>query len=259
VIVSHAVRNALLPVVTILGRSTGRLLGGSVSLRVGLVEVGIAILIGVPLGLLSGYFGGPIDELIMRVMDGLIAFPSLILALAIVAALGSSALNVMIAIGITTLPVYARLVRAEVLSLKAHDFVLAARSIGATDLRVMLRRIWPNATATVIVQGSLGMGFAILAEAGLSFLGIGVSLATPTWGGMLQQGFPFIHINPWLPIVPGLAIFLVVLSFNFLGGGAQRDPRASYRSVPGAPRHLGSNLSGWCSCPLIPTCIGPRQ
>jgi peptide/nickel transport system permease protein len=201
--------------------------GSRVSVQVGVVAVAIALLVGVPLGLVAGYVGGVVDEALMRIMDAVIAFPAIILALVIVAALGSGVTNVMLAVGIVGTPVFARLVRAQTLSLRELDYVLAARTVGATAPRILLRHIWPNATAPIIVQASLAAGGAIIAEASLSFLGIGVVPPTPTWGGMLQDGFRIIYLSPWLAVFPGIAIYLVVLSLNFLGDAVRDalDPR----------------------------------
>jgi peptide/nickel transport system permease protein len=201
--------------------------GARISLLVGVIAVGVAIVIGVPLGLLSGYARGVTDEVIMRVMDALIAFPSIILALAIVAVLKPSLINVMIAIGITNVPLYARLMRSQVLSLREREYIAAARAIGATDGRIMTRHILPNSLSPIIVQATLGLGFAVLAEAGLSYLGVGVQPPTPTWGSILNQGAPLLEQAPWLSIFPGLAIFILVLAFNLLGDALrdQLDPR----------------------------------
>lgn len=201
--------------------------GARISLLVGVVSVGVAIVVGAPLGLIAGYLRGAVDEVIMRLMDALIAFPSLILALAIVAVLKPSTVNVMIAIGITYIPLFARLMRAQVLSLRERDYVSAARALGATDLRIMLRHILPNSLAPLIVQSTLGLGFAVLAEAGLGYLGVGVQPPTPTWGSILNQGAALLERAPWISIFPGLAIFILVLSFNLLGDALrdQLDPR----------------------------------
>ncbi len=201
--------------------------GTRISLTVGLVSVGVAMLFGVPLGLVAGYFGKWADTIIMRLMDAILAFPSLILALAIVVMLGQGIMQLMIAIGITSIPVYARLVRAQVLSLRTLDYVNAARAMGAPDRRILLHHILPNTTAPIIVQGSLGIAFAILSEAGLSFLGLGVKPPTPAWGGMLQKAIPHIYRAPYLSIFPGLAIFVTVLALNILGDALRDtlDPR----------------------------------
>lgn len=201
--------------------------GTRISFLVGVVAVGVALMIGTPLGLAAGYFRGIPDEIIMRILDALIAFPGIIFALAIVAVLGSSVTNVMLAIGISSVPLFARLTRSQVLSLRQRDYVLAATALGASDLRLMFRHIMPNATSPLIVQATLGLGFAVLAEAGLGFLGVGVQPPTPTWGSDLNQGSPLLERAPWLSIAPGAAIFVLVLSFNLLGDALRDhlDPR----------------------------------
>ncbi len=201
--------------------------GSRVSLRVGFIAVGIAAAIGIPLGLIAGYLGSWADEAIMRLVDAWIVFPNLILLLAIVAILGPGTTNVMIAIGLNTFPLYARLIRAQTLSLKQRDFVLAAKAIGARDFSIMRYHILPNAIQPIIVQASLAVGGAVLAEAGLSFLGIGVKPPTATWGVIISDGFPIIRTNPWVSITPGLAIILFVLGVNLLGDRLRDvlDPR----------------------------------
>jgi peptide/nickel transport system permease protein len=177
----------------------------------------------------AGYVGGRIDEVLMRIIDAIIAFPNLVLALVFVAVFGATIQNVMLAIGINSVPAYARLVRSQVLSLRTRDFVLAAHAQGASVWRILLLHLLPNAMAPVIVAATLGMSFAILAEASLSFLGVGVRPPTPTWGGMLNESFRFIYGSGWLSIFPGLAIFLLVLALNFLGDALRDvlDPRTS--------------------------------
>lgn len=201
--------------------------GSRISLQVAVVASGIGAAAGIFIGLISGYYGGFVDEVSMRVMDALYAFPALVLALAITAALGPSAVNAMIAIGVVNIPVFARLVRGQTLSVRERDYVLAAYLAGAAPWRIMLRHIRPNITAPVIVQASLASAFAILAEAALSFLGLGVRPPTASWGSMLRSGYQFLSTAPWLPLYPGLAIFVVVLGFNFLGDGLRQalDPR----------------------------------
>lgn len=206
--------------------------GGQVSLQVGLVSVGLSLVVGVFLGLVAGYWSNSwLDQLIMRLMDGLLAFPALVLALAIIAALGSSKAGefpkAIWAIAIVGIPAYARLTRGQVLSVREREFVLAAQTVGANDRRIMLSHILPNVTAPLIVQSSLGVGAAILTEAALSFLGLGVQPPTPSWGSMLNAGRGYLEIDPWLVVGPGLAIFLCVLGFNFLGDGIRDvlDPR----------------------------------
>ena len=201
--------------------------GTRISFLVGVVSVGVAVCIGTPIGLIAGYFRGPTDELLMRIIDAISAFPSLVLALAIVAVLEPSLLNVMVAVGVTSVPIFARLTRSQVLSLRERDFVLAATSTGASDTRIMLRHIMPNAASPLIVQATLGLGIAILAEASLGYLGVGVQPPTPTWGGILNQGAPLIERAPWLSIAPGVAIFTLVLCFNLVGDALRDalDPR----------------------------------
>jgi peptide/nickel transport system permease protein len=201
--------------------------GARVSLPVAFVAVAVGLVAGGVIGLISGYFGGVIDLLLMRLIDALLAFPALILAIAIVAALGPNLLNAMIAIGIVAIPVYARLVRALVLQLKQMEFVAATRSLGATPMRIIIRHLIPNLLNPVIVQISLSAGFAILAEATLSFLGLGAQVPTPDWGQMINTGATFLANDPWLAIVPGAAISVTVFSFNLLGDSLRDalDPR----------------------------------
>ena len=205
-----------------LGRDTlSRVLyGGQVSLQVGIIAVGCAMLIGVTLGLIAGYWSTSfVEQVIMRAMDALLAFPALVLALALVATLGASLQNVIIAVGVVAIPAYARLTRGQVLTVKEREYILAAHTIGASDPRIIMRHILPNVTAPLIIQSSLGVAFAILNEAALSFLGLGVQPPTPSWGSMLSAGRGYLEIDPWLIIGPGTAIFLAVLGFNFLGDG----------------------------------------
>ncbi|MGE0597965.1 MAG: ABC transporter permease [Dehalococcoidia bacterium] len=203
--------------------SLSRLIYGSrISLTVGLISVSIAIAVGVPLGLAAGYNGKYLDTIIMRCMDAILAFPAIMLALGIVAVLGTGLYQLMVAIGVTSIPLYSRLIRSQVLSLKEQDFVLAARATGVPVSRILFRHILPNAIAPIVIAASLGLAFAILAEAGLSFLGLGVQPPTPTWGGMLQKGLPRIYQAKELSIFPGIAIFVTVLSLNIVGD-ALRD------------------------------------
>ncbi len=201
--------------------------GARVSLPVAFVAAAVGLVGGGAIGLVSGYFGGVVDLLLMRLIDALLAFPALILAIAIVAALGPNIRNAMIAIGIVAIPVYARLVRALVLQLKRMEFVIATRSLGASPLRIVFRHLVPNLLNPVIVQVSLSAGFAILAEATLSFLGLGAQVPTPDWGQMINSGATFLANDPWLAIVPGTAISLTVFSFNLLGDSLRDalDPR----------------------------------
>jgi peptide/nickel transport system permease protein len=194
--------------------------GGQASLQVGIIAVGIAMLSGVTLGLIAGYWSNSLlEQVIMRLMDALLAFPALVLALALVAALGPSLQNAVIAVGIVGIPAYARLTRGQVLTVKEREFVTAARTVGARDTRIIMTHILPNVTAALVIQSSLGVAFAILAEAGLSFLGLGVQPPTPSWGSMLSAGRGYLDLDPWLVIGPGTAIFIAVLGFNFLGDG----------------------------------------
>ncbi len=212
-----------------LGRDVfSRILAASrVSVQVGLVAVGISLVAGVTLGLLAGFYGRWVDDVIMRVMDMLFAFPAILLAIAIVAVLGPGATNAMIAIGIVYTPILARITRASVLSVREEVFVRAARSLGASDLRLLVRHILPNVTAPIIVQTSLSLAFAILSEAALSFLGLGVQPPDPSWGRMLFEGRGFIQQAWWMGVFPGLAIFVTVLSFNLVGDALRDalDPR----------------------------------
>lgn len=206
-----------------LGRDVlSRLVHGSrVSLQAGLVTVFFAMLAGVSLGLLGGFVGGSVDEVLMRVMDAILAFPSLVLALAISAALGQGLGNAMVAIAIVSTPQFARLTRGQVLSVKEFEFVAAARAGGASSGRLILVHVLPNITSPIIVQCVLSIAAAIIVEASLSFLGIGVQPPTPSWGAMLRMGYGYVDTAPWLSVAPGVAIFATVLAFNFLGDGVQ--------------------------------------
>ena len=197
------------------------------SLQVGVVSVSLAIIIGALAGAISGYLGGWFDTLFMRLMDIMLAFPALLLAIAIVTILGPGLLNMLYAIGIVSIPAYARIVRASVLSVKEQDYILASQSIGARPQRVLFRHILPNCLTPLIVQGTLGIGTAILDAAGLSFLGLGAQPPTPEWGAMLGQGRFAVFSAPHIVIFPGIAIMLTVLGFNLLGDGLRDalDPR----------------------------------
>jgi len=201
--------------------------GARVSLPVAFVAVAVGLVGGGLIGIVSGYAGGVADLVLMRLVDALLAFPALILAIALVAALGPNLRNAMIAIGIVAVPVYARLIRAVVLQLKQMEFVVATRSLGATPIRLIVRHLIPNLMNPVLVQLSLSAGFAILAEAVLSFLGLGAQPPTPDWGQMITIGRTFLPNDPWLAIVPGIAISIAVYSFNLLGDSLRDalDPR----------------------------------
>jgi len=202
--------------------------GSRISLSVGVISVGIGFLVGVSLGLLAGYVGGVIDLLAMRAIDALLAFPGLVLAISITAALGPQIQNAMIAIGIVAIPVYTRLTRAQVLSVRERDFVLAARTIGVHPIRIVLRHIFPNVSNALVVQATLGTAFAILAEAALSFLGLGARPPTPSWGQDINYSQRYLsNMKWWMSAGPGLAIFMAVFAFNFLGDALRDalDPR----------------------------------
>ncbi|MBV8717847.1 MAG: ABC transporter permease [Chloroflexi bacterium] len=205
--------------------------GSRVSLEVGLIAVGLAISIGVSLGLSAGYRGGLADDILMRIVDAVQAFPNLILALAITAALGPSVANAMLAIGFVATPGIARLTRGQTLSVREREYVSAARACGATPVQIMRRHIWPNVTAPIVVQATLLMGTAIVTEAALSFLGVGVQPPTPSWGAMLRTGSQYLEVAPWIGLTSGAAIFATVLAFNFVGDGLRRamDPRLASR------------------------------
>jgi len=202
--------------------------GARVSLLTGLIPVVAALVVGSSLGLLAGFFGGRLEGAIMRVMDVLLAFPSLLLALAVVGTLGPGLVNAVIAIAVVEIPQYARLVRSVVLGTREEDYVQAARALGAGNARLMLRHVLPSAIGPIVVQATLGIGFAILAMAGLSFLGLGVQPPTADWGEMLARGRRFLPEATWLMVFPGVAVSLTVLAFNLLGDGLRDalDPRS---------------------------------
>lgn len=201
--------------------------GTRVSLKVGIVAVGISIVIGGILGAIAGYYGGKLDNIIMRVMDIFLAVPSILLAIAIVSALGPSILNLMLAISISSVPSYARIVRASVLSIRDQEFIEAARAIGASNTRIIFRHIIPNSLAPVIVQATLGVASAILSTAGLSFIGLGIQPPAPEWGSMLSGGRQYLRYAWWVTTFPGVAIMITILSLNLLGDGLRDalDPR----------------------------------
>ena len=201
--------------------------GAGISLKVGFVAVGIAVFIGIILGAVSGYYGGLVDVIIMRLVDIMLCFPSFFLILSVIAFLEPSIFNIMAVIGLTSWMGITRLVRAEFLSLKERDFVLAERAIGAGALRIIFMHILPNALAPVLVSATLGIASAVLTESALSFLGIGVQPPTPSWGNMLTQGKEVLGVAWWMSVFPGIAILLTVLGYNLLGEGIRDaiDPR----------------------------------
>ncbi|MFP4481613.1 MAG: ABC transporter permease [Thermovirgaceae bacterium] len=195
--------------------------GARVSLIIQLNSVFIALLIGVALGAVGGYFGGKIDEVIMRFMDIMLAFPGMLLALAIVAMLGPSMRNLIIAIGIYSIPQFARITRGSVLSVKQNEYITAARAIGESDLSIIFRYVLPNALSPIIVQTTLRMATVLLTAAGLGFLGLGVQPPIPEWGAMLSSARMYLRTAPFVAVVPGLAIMITVMGFNFFGDGLQ--------------------------------------
>jgi len=201
--------------------------GARISLVIGLVSVGISLAAGLVIGTLSAYYGGWLDRIVMRLIDIMLAFPYILLTIVIVAILGSSLVNAMIAIGISQIPVYARVVRASVLAEKEADYVMAERSLGAGDLELMARTILPNCLAPIFVQATLGIGDAILSSAALSFLGLGAKPPTPEWGLMIANAKEFITSSWWIVTFPGIAILLTVLGFNLLSDSLRDalDPR----------------------------------
>jgi peptide/nickel transport system permease protein len=204
------------------------LYGARLSLLTGLAPVAVALVIGSTVGLVAGFFRGRLDAVLMRLMDVLLAFPSLLLALAVVGTLGPGIVNAVIAIAIVDIPQYARLVRSVVLGAREEEYVQAARALGASDGRLMWRHVAPNAVGPIVVQATLGIGFAILAIAGLSFLGLGVQPPVSDWGEMLARGRRYLPDATWLMIFPGLAVSLTVLGFNLLGDALRDalDPKA---------------------------------
>jgi peptide/nickel transport system permease protein len=207
------------------------LYGGQVSLRIGLISVGISLTFGMILGLVAGYYGRTVDMIVMRLIDVLLAFPNILLALAVIAILGPGLTNVMIAVGISYIPHYTRVVRSSVLSIKTATYVEAARVAGCSDWRVIVLHILPNAVSSVIVVGTLGVATAILVAAALSFLGLGVQPPTPEWGSMVSAGRDYLRNNWWVSTFPGITIMITVLSINLLGDGLREalDPKLKRR------------------------------
>jgi peptide/nickel transport system permease protein len=201
--------------------------GGRVSLEVGFIAVGIATIIGILLGSIAGYYGGWIDSAIMRAVDIMLSIPTIFLVLAVIAILEPSIINIMIVIGLTSWMEPARLIRAEFISLKEREFVVAARAIGAADGRIIMKHVLPNGLSPILVSATMGIGGAILLESALSFLGLGVQPPTPSWGSLLSSGKDNIEIAWWLSAFPGLAILITVLGYNLLGEGIRDalDPR----------------------------------
>jgi peptide/nickel transport system permease protein len=201
--------------------------GARASILAGVVSVSISLALGVPIGMAAGYLGRWVDGLISRITDAMLACPFLILAIALAAFLGPSLTNAMIAIGISATPIFIRLTRAQVLAAKSEDYVEAARALGNPHLRIALRHIFPNIVAPLIVQATLAIAAAVIAEASLSFLGLGQQPPAPSWGSMLNTARNYVDQAPWMAIWPGLSIFLLVLSFNLLGDGLRDalDPR----------------------------------
>ncbi|MGP4105520.1 nickel transporter permease [Virgibacillus sp. L01] len=201
--------------------------GSRISIQIGVIAVGISMIIGVLLGGIAGYFGKWIDQFIMRIIDIMMAFPSILLAIALVAVLGPNLRNAMIAVGIVGIPQFARIVRSAVLSVKETEYIEAARAIGAKHGRTLMQHVLPNCLAPIIVQATLSVGTAILDAAGLSFLGLGAQPPKPEWGAMLSDGRAALQNAPWVVAFPGMAIFLVVLGFNLFGDGLRDalDPR----------------------------------
>ncbi len=213
--------------------------GARPSLEAGAISVSLALVLGVPMGLLAGYFGGWPDQLLMRLADALWSLPGLVLALAVGAILGQGLVNAMVAIGVVYAPVFARLGQGQALSTREEEYVVAARSLSAGHFRIMVRHIWPNVLAPVVVQASLMLGQAIIFEAALSFLGLGVQPPNPAWGSMLRTAYQYMQVDPWYSLFPGTAIFCTVFGFNLLGDGVRQalDPRLRHldrRTTQGA-------------------------
>ena len=201
--------------------------GARYSLAIGVVAVIVSLLAGVTLGAVAGFVGGAVENLIMRIMDIFAAIPSILMAMAIVAALGQSAIILMIAVGVTSVPSFATITRAAVLQVRNNDFVEAARAIGMPNWKIVIKHILPNSLAPILVQATLRIGNAIISASGLSFLGLGIPLPAPEWGGMLSNGRTYIRDYPYMTIFPGLAILITVIAFNLIGDGVRDalDPK----------------------------------
>ncbi|MCL0041269.1 ABC transporter permease [Dehalococcoidia bacterium] len=204
--------------------------GARISLSIGLISVAIGALVGVPIGAISGYYGGKIDLIVQRLIDIMLAFPGILLAIVIVSTVGVGLRNVMIAVGIVSIPIYVRLVRGSVLQVKEQEYISSARALGSSGLRIISRHILPNCLGPIIVQSTLQIATAILWASGLGFLGLGAQPPTPEWGTMLSRGRVYIRVAPHVTIAPGLAILLSVMGFNLLGDGLRDalDPRLKH-------------------------------
>ncbi|HYB20561.1 MAG TPA: ABC transporter permease [Thermodesulfobacteriota bacterium] len=205
--------------------------GSRVALLVGIIAVGIGVIFGTPIGAISGYYRGKVDEVIMRFMDAVLAFPPILMALVVVTILGASLFNTMLAIGVDYIPRFARVVRGSVLSEREKEYVEAGRMVGEANLSILFRQILPNSLSPLIVQSTVFIAYAMLTEAALSFLGLGIQPPNPSWGSMLNEAKLFIESDPYLAIIPGLAISITVLGFNLFGDGLRDilDPRLSKR------------------------------
>lgn len=201
--------------------------GSRISLEVGFIAVGISLIFGGVIGAVAGFYGGRIENILMRIMDVLLAIPQILLAIAIVAALGPSIANLMIAVGISSIPGYARIVRASVLTIREQEFIEAAKAAGSSDFRIIFKHILPNSMAPIIVQATIGVAIAILTAAGLSFIGLGIAPPTPEWGSMLSGGRSYIRDFPHMTLYPGLAIMVTIFALNLLGDGLRDalDPK----------------------------------
>ena len=201
--------------------------GARLSLLIGLASTAVAIVVGSLIGIVAGWYGGRLDAFAMQVMDVLLAFPSLILGMIVVAMLGPSLANIILAIALTSIPAFARIARAPTIALKGRDFIEACRSLGFSTPRILVRHVLPNIFAEILVMGSLWLANAIRTEASLAFIGLGLRPPTPTWGGMIREGFDNILDSPWLAVVPGTAVLIVIFSLNLIGDGLRDavDPK----------------------------------